>query len=116
MNILRHSVAGLVALALWLVSVGLAIGQIIIVRELIMSVYAFYLNLSGAVLDIHGTEFWAGVTLRNFIVLFLAIGVVIFAVATGEYHARHVGTRQSWKIFAWTFVVQFTILVLGYFI
>lgn len=112
---LYKPVAGLLAVVLWLLSVGIAIVQIVVIRELVMRLYAYVLERSGAILDVHGTEFWAGVTLQNFLVVLLAIVVMAFAVATGEYHAKRVGTRQSWRLFVWTYMVQFTIFSIAYF-
>lgn len=113
---LYKPLTGLLTIALWLLSVGIAIAQIVVVRELVMRLYAFVLTLSGAVLDVHGTEFWAGVTLQNFLVLLLAIGVMIFAVATGEYHAKRIGTQRSWRLFAWTYLTQLLIFAIAYFV
>lgn len=113
---LYKPVAGLITIVLWLVSVGIAIAQIVVVRELVMRLYTFALTLSGAILDVHGTEFWAGVTLQNFLVVLLAMGVVAFAVATGEYHAKRVGTERSWRLFAWTYLTQLLISAIAYFV
>lgn len=108
--------SGLLTIVLWLLSVGIAIAQIVVVRELVMRLYTFALTLSGAVLDVHGTEFWAGVSLQNFLVVLLAMGVVAFAVATGEYHAKRVGTPRSWRLFAWTYLTQLLIFAIAYFV
>jgi hypothetical protein len=108
--------SGLLATVLWIAAVVIAIAEIVMMRELLMRLYTWVLVRSGAVLDVYGTEFWAGVNLRNWIVVLLAIGVLVFAVATGEYHARHVGTRASWMLFAWTFLVQLLVFTIAYFV
>ena len=78
---LYKPIAGLLAISLWVISVAIAIAQIVVIRELVMRLYTFVLTLSGAVLDVHGAEFWAGVSLQNFLVVLLAMGVVAFVVA-----------------------------------
>ncbi len=109
-------IVGLIAIFLWGSSVIIAIAEIIVVRDLIMQLYALLLTWRGAVLDLHGTEFWAGVSLQNCVVLILAIGVLVFAVATGEYHARHVGTGFSRRLFAWTFIIEGSLFAITYFV
>ncbi|MFZ4659212.1 MAG: hypothetical protein ACOYNY_19520 [Caldilineaceae bacterium] len=113
---LYKPIAGLLAIALWVISVAIAIAQIVVIRELVMRLYTFVLTLSGAVLDVHGAEFWAGVSLQNFLVVLLAMGVVAFVVATGEYHAKRVGTERSWRLFAWTYLTQLLIFAIAYFV
>jgi hypothetical protein len=107
---------GWLAALLWLASVALAMVEIVVVRELVMRFYALLVNWINPAAQRYGPEFWSALSLRNFVVLILALLVLIFAVATGEYHARRVGTRSSWKLFAWSFGVELAILLLAYFI
>jgi hypothetical protein len=40
--------------------------------------------------------------------------VVVLAVGSGEYHAKHVGTRPSWLLFAWVFAIELVIFLLAW--
>jgi hypothetical protein len=106
---------GLLAVILWLLSVGGAIVAIVFVRDLVLLIFALIVSRGGQNLQRLDNAFWSGAILSNVSVLILAVAVVIFAVATGEYHSRHVGTRQSWKVFGWTFAVELAIFLLAYF-
>lgn len=48
------------------------------------------------------------------LVFLLGLAFLIFIVATTEYHRKHTGTRESWRLFAWTIAVEISITILYY--
>ncbi|RIK44526.1 MAG: hypothetical protein DCC55_02350 [Chloroflexi bacterium] len=108
--------AGPLALLLWLGSVGVAMVEIVVVRDLVLRLFVFIVSQGGQFPRRVENAYWSGATLSNIVVLILGVAVAIFAIATGEYHSRRVGTSQSWKLFGWTFAVQLAIFVLAYFL
>ncbi len=48
------------------------------------------------------------------------VPLVILAIAVliggAEYHYKHLGQPQSWKVFSWTLALELSILVLALFI
>lgn len=105
---LRNTGTGLLTTVLWLGSVVLGIFEIIILRSWVQSLYAMLFAMPA---QRYGQQYWDSVTLGNFTVLILGILAVVFFVGTGEYHARHLGSSGSRKLFAWTFGIQLLILL-----
>jgi hypothetical protein len=106
--------AGWLAGMLWLASVAFAIIEIVFVRDLVLGGYAWAVSWVDPTRTPYDEAFWGGVTLSNLLVLLLALGVVVLAVGTGEFHAKHVGTRRSWLLFAWVFGVELGIFLLAW--
>lgn len=115
MNWLRYG-AGPLTVFLWLASVGVAIVEIVLVRDLVLSLFVFIVSEGGQFPRWVENAYGSGATLSHITVLILGIGVVVFAIATGEYHSRHAGTSRSWRLFGWTFGVQLAIFMLAYFL
>ena len=111
----RVSVGG-IATILWLVSVVVAIYEIMVVRDLLLRLYAWMRTGGQATGRAFGPDYWTSVSISNFTVLILAVLVVAVVVGTGEFHARNAGTRRSWKLFGWTFGIELLILVVAFFI
>jgi hypothetical protein len=106
--------AGWLAGILWLVTVAIAIVEIVSVRDLVLRGYAWAVSWADPTRQPYDDAFWGGVTLSNLVVLLAAVVVVILAVGSGEYHAKHVGTRSSWLLFAWVFAIELAIFLLGW--
>lgn len=82
------------AAALYLATVAVGMLDVYFIRELFFVIYA---RLSQ---DNAPALFWSDV-----IVVLAAIGFVVFAIVTGEYHRKHYGERRSWRLFVWTLAV-----------
>jgi len=101
----RQISSSLLAIVLWLVSFGLGLQGIYILTQIVALIYV---SLGGS---IDAAE-------RSVLVLafFLALGFLIFIVASTEYHLKRVGKPESWRLFSWTIAVELSLLVLYYII
>jgi hypothetical protein len=114
MQSLMRVSTGWLAGVLWLASVAFAIVEIIYVRDLVLRGYAWAVSWADPTRQPYDDAFWGGVTLGNLVVLLAAVVVVVLAVGSGEYHARHVGTRASWLMFVWVFAIEAGIFLLAW--
>jgi hypothetical protein len=103
---------GILAFALWIFTAALGLIEIWIVREMTLRVYARFFADEVA----HADVYWGSVALGNCLVFILAIVWVALVIGGGEYHVKYVGKPKSWRLFARTIAVQFSILVLALFI
>lgn len=92
-----------VAIVLWLLAFGLGLNAIYVLLQIFYLVYG---ALGGSLTQ---AERFALV-----LVFVLGLGFLIFIVATSEYHRKHAGTRQSWRLFAWTIAVEIGLIILYY--
>src|SRR5687767_3000567 len=101
----RQISSSLLAIVLWLVSFGLGLQGIYILTQIVALIYV---SLGGS---IDAAE-------RSVLVLsfFLALGFLIFIVASTEYHLKRIGKPESWRLFSWTIAVELSLLVLYYII
>jgi len=93
----------ILAILLWLVTFGLGLESIYIIKELY---YLINVQLGGSVAQA-----------ENFVpvlVFLLAIGFLIFIIASTEYHIKRVGRPESWRLFGWTLAVEVSLLILYY--
>lgn len=114
MQLLARVSAGWLAGVLWLASVAFAIIEIVFVRNLVLRGYAWAVSWVDPTRQPYDDAFWGGVTLSNLVVLLAAVVVVVLAVGSGEYHAKHVGTRSSWRLFGWVFAIELAIFLLAW--
>jgi hypothetical protein len=99
----RHFPAGLLAVVLWLVSFVLGLQGIYALPQII-GLVAVRL---GASVKVAGTAAYG-------LILFLAIGFLIFLIASTEYHRKRIGRPESWRLFGWTIAVELAIVILYY--
>jgi len=93
----------ILAILLWLVTFSLGLEGIYIIKELY---YLINVQLGGSIEQA-----------ENFVpvlVFFLAIGFLIFIIASTEYHIKRVGRPESWRLFGWTLAVEVSLLILYY--
>jgi hypothetical protein len=110
---MNKKVAAVAAFVLWLGTAALGMWQIVLVRDIILSIYA---RLAGGEATTFGLEYWRAHTLSTWIVFILAFVWIALVIGGGEYHYRHVGRSRSWKLFGWTIGAQLGILVLAFFL
>lgn len=96
--------AGL-AFILWLGSALIGVLNILVIQDL--TIYAALLAGSGKT---------QATPIAMFSVLLAAILYIIVVVGGGEYHYRHIGQPNSWKVFSITLLAQLFILILPYLI
>jgi hypothetical protein len=91
------------ALLLWLIAFGLGLNAIYVLLQI------FYLVFGVAGGGLSRAERFAPA-----LVFLLGLGFLIFVVATSEYHRRYVGTRRSWRLFAWTIGIEIGLIIIYY--
>jgi hypothetical protein len=101
----RQIASSVLAIVLWLVSFGLGLEGIYILTQIFSLIYV---SLGGS---IDAAE-------RFLLVLafFLALGFLVFIVASTEYHMKRVGKPESWRLFGWTIAVELSLVILYYII
>lgn len=93
------------AIVLWLVSFGLGLQAIYTLTQII------------ALLRVRlGSSVEEAATSSLGLVFFLALGFLVFIIASTEYHRKRVGKPESWRLFGWTIAVELSLLILYYII
>lgn len=99
----RQFPAGILAVVLWLVSFVLGLQSIYSLAQIIGLIQV---RLGGSV---------EGAAMTSYgLVLFLALGFLVFIIASTEYHLKRVGKPESWRLFGWTIAVELSLLILYY--
>lgn len=111
---MRTVLIGSLAVVLWLVSIAIALYEIVLVRNALLLLFAWIATRGSAEPGQLGIGYESAVFVGQLITIILAIVVVGVVVGTGEYHAKHVGERRSWRLFAWTYGTQLLILLVTY--
>src|SRR5215216_4411465 len=99
----RQIASSILAIVLWLITTGLGLQAIYIVKEIF---YLIYVSLGGS---IQRAERFVPV-----LVFFMALGFLVFIIGTTEYHLKRVGRPESWRLFGWTIAVELSLLILYY--
>jgi len=99
----RQIASSVLAIALWLVTAGLGLQAIYLVKEIF---YLIYVSLGGSIAR---AERFVPV-----MVFFLALVFLVFIIGTTEYHLKRVGRPESWRLFGWTIAVELSLLILYY--
>ena len=99
----RQLASSVLAIILWLVTAGLGLEAIYILKELF---YLIYVGLGGSIAQ---AERFVPV-----LVFFLALVFLVFIIGTTEYHLKRVGKPESWRLFSWTIAVELSLLILYY--
>ena len=93
----------ILAIFLWLVAFVLGLNALYLLLQIF---YLIYGGLGGSL--IQAERFALG------LIFLLGLAFLIFTIATSEYHRKRVGTRESWRLFAWTIAVEVSIIILYY--
>ena len=93
----------ILAISLWLVTFVLGLNAVYLLLQIF---YLVFSALGGSLLQAEG--FAPG------LVFLLILAYLIFIIAISEYHRKRVGTRESWRLFAWTIAVEISIIILYY--
>ena len=102
----------LVTFILWAFTAILGLFEIVIIRDMVLRVYARFFASGQA----YGADYWGGVALGQVLVVILAIVWIGLVLGAAEYHYKHFGQPKSWRLFARVIAVQLAILVLAVFI
>jgi hypothetical protein len=96
---------------LWLGTAVLAVLEIGLVRNLVLSLYAWVAVLKGREIQVQGT--FTGVALSQWATILMAIVAIGIIMGGFEYHHKRVGQPKSTRVLLWTLGVQAAILLLG---
>jgi hypothetical protein len=99
----RQIASSVLAIVLWLVTAGLGLQAIYLVKEIF---YLIYVSLGGSIQE---AELYVPA-----LVFFLALAFLVFIIGTTEYHLKRVGRPESWRLFGWTIAVELSLLILYY--
>ncbi|MCI0397716.1 MAG: hypothetical protein L0332_21805 [Chloroflexi bacterium] len=114
-NFLRtnRALTAVITFLLWLATAALALWEIVVIRDMFFRLYARFVGGEAAGFQ---PTYWAGTALGIGLVMFLAVVWIAVVIGGAEYHYRHAGQPGSWKVFAWTFAAEVSILLLALFI
>lgn len=95
--------SAVLAFVLWLLTFALGLNCVYLVKEIF---YLIFSSLGGNMIT--AEQYALG------LVFFLGLACTIFFIGTAEYHRKHVGKRESWRLFAWSLAVEVSIVILYY--
>jgi hypothetical protein len=100
------------ALVLWVFTSVVSFLEILTVRTIAIRMYAHFAMTDG----FYAREYKSAQALG--IVALVVMGIVCIGVAVGcgEYHLKHFGQPQSWKLFSRTIAAEVAVIVLASFI
>ncbi len=98
----RFATAAL-AVVLWLLTFGLGLESM---YDLLLLIYLGYGALTGNVQAAEAFAIW--------IVVVLGLAFLAFIIASTEYHRKHFGKPESWRLFGISLAVEVSIIVLYY--
>jgi hypothetical protein len=100
------------AVVLWVVTSVLGFLEILIVREIVLRIYAHFAATGG----FYERAYGGGVVLGVGAAMAMGVVCVGIIIGGGEYHLRNFGQPQSWKFFGWTISAELSILLLALFV
>lgn len=95
--------SAILAIFLWLVAFVLGLNGIYLLLQIFYLVFG---ALGGSLTRAEG--YAPG------LIFLLVFAFLIFIIATSEYHRKRVGTRESWRLFAWTIATEVSLIILYY--
>jgi hypothetical protein len=97
---------------MWLMTAILAVYQIALVREIVLSIYAWVLFWTGRNAQVR-TDFEAA-ALGQWVTIVMAILAIVLIIGGFEYYHKRVGDAKALKILSWTLGIQGLILLIGF--
>jgi len=111
---IKRFAMGWATLILWVCTMAIGVYEISVLQDLVLQFYSWFASQDGLQLQRYGRSYWSSVTIGTATVMIVTLLLVIFMIATGEYHYRHYGTKRSWRLFGWTLAIESAILGLAY--
>jgi hypothetical protein len=96
---------------MWLITAVLAVLQISVMRQIVLSIYTTIVMINGENTGLK-TAFQA-TALEQGVTIVMGILAIVIIIGGFEYHHRRVGDPKSLKILGWTLGVQSLILLAG---
>ena len=100
------------ATALWVFTSVLSFLEILTVRAMVLRIYSHFAVTYG----FYGRQAFAAQGLGSATLVVMGIACIAVAVGCGEYHLKHFGQPESWRLFERTIAAELAILVLPLFI
>ena len=100
------------AVVLWAVTSVLGFLEILIVREIVLRIYAHFAATGG----FYERAYGGGVLLGVGAAMAMGVACVGIIIGGGEYHLINFGQPKSWKLFGWTISAELSILLLALFV
>jgi len=100
------------ALVLWAFTSVVSFLEILTVRAIAIRMYAHFAMTYG----FYAREYMGAHALGMGTLVVMGIVCIGVAIGCGEYHLKHFGQPQSWKLFSRTIAAEVAILVLPLFI
>jgi len=99
-------------LVLWAFTSVVSFLEILTVRAIVIRMYAHFAMTYG----FYAHEYKAAQALGIVALVVMAIVCIGVAIGCGEYHLKHFGQPQSWKLFSRTIAAEMAVIVLASFI
>lgn len=100
------------AIALWVFTSVMSFLEILTVRAIVVRIYAHFAMTGG----FYARQYMAAQALGNGVLAIMGIACIAVTIGCGEYHLKHFGKSQSWRLFGRTIAVELAILILAYFV
>ena len=100
------------AITLWAFTSVLSFLEILTVRAIVLRIYGHFAVTYG----FYGRQAFAARGLGSAALVVMGIACIAVAIGCGEYHLKHFGQPESWRLFERTIAVELAILVLPLFI
>jgi hypothetical protein len=100
------------ATALWVITSVVSFVEILTVRAIVLRFFSHFAVTYG----FYGRQAFAAQALSSATLVVMGIACIGVAIGCGEYHLKHFGQPESWKLFGRTIAVEVAILVLAFFI
>ncbi len=99
-------------LVLWALTGVVSFLEILTVRAIVIRMYAHFAMTYG----FYARGYMAAQALGIVALMVMSIVCIGVAIGCGEYHLKHFGQPQSWKLFSRTIAAEVAVLVLALFI
>ncbi len=93
----------ILAFVLWVVTTVLAIISIYLIYQISLAIFAHF-----------SSDLPVATVIAYVAAILATFACMVTVIATGEYHRKHAGTRESWTVFAWTVAIELLILILRF--
>jgi hypothetical protein len=95
--------SAVLAIVVWLLTFALGLNCIYLLKEIFFLIFN---SLGGSMITAERIALG--------LVFILGLAFTIFIIGTAEYHRKHFGKRESWRLFAWSLAVEASITILYY--
>lgn len=99
-------------ITLWVFTSVVSFLEILTVRAIVLRIHAYFAMTGG----FYARQYMAARVLGMGVLAVMGIACMGVTIGCGEYHLKHFGKPESWRLFERTIAVELAILVLCYFV